>query len=222
MNGFLRRRSQWLLCVVVAATTIACATTGTTRTGERPVGTSGAVPATDSVPLTESRHEVPVGQQLDARLQQPLSSATAAVEDRFEATTIADLIQGESVLIPAGSLVRGIVQSVQPATRLNRTSQLTLRFDRITVRGREYPIRAMATDVYESGGLETEAPRIGTGAGVGGIIGGILGGVKGALAGILIGAGGTIAATEGTDVVLPAGTIVRIRFDSPLRLESAT
>ena len=32
---------------------------------------------------------------------------------------------------------------------------------------------------------------------------------------VLIGAGGTIAATEGTDVSLPAGTILRVRLDTP-------
>jgi len=55
--------------------------------------------------------------------------------------------------------------------------------------------------------------------GVGAIIGGILGGFKGALAGILIGGGGTIAATEGKDVELPPGTVLRVRLDSPLILD---
>jgi hypothetical protein len=41
---------------------------------------------------------------------------------------------------------------------------------------------------------------------------------KGALAGILSGGGGTIAATEGTDVELPAGTVLRVRMDAPLNL----
>ena len=59
---------------------------------------------------------------------------------------------------------------------------------------------------------------VGAGAGVGAIIGGILGGFKGALAGILIGGGGTIAATEGKDVELPAGTVLRVRLDSGLNL----
>ena len=58
--------------------------------------------------------------------------------------------------------------------------------------------------------------RIGTGAGVGAIIGGILGGFKGALAGILIGGGGTIAATEGKEVELPPGSVLRVRIDSPV------
>jgi hypothetical protein len=63
-----------------------------------------------------------------------------------------------------------------------------------------------------------EAARIGAGAGVGAIIGGILGGLKGALAGILIGGGGTIAATEGTDVDLAAGTVLRVRLDQPINV----
>ena len=45
-----------------------------------------------------------------------------------------------------------------------------------------------------------------------------MGGFKGALAGILIGGGGTVAATEGKDVDLPAGTVLRVRMDAPLDL----
>ena len=56
------------------------------------------------------------------------------------------------------------------------------------------------------------------GAGIGAIIGGILGGVKGAITGILIGGGGVIAATEGKDVELAAGTVLRVRFDSAVPL----
>jgi hypothetical protein len=36
--------------------------------------------------------------------------------------------------------------------------------------------------------------------------------------GAAIGAGGAIAATEGKNVDLPAGSIIRIRMDSPVRL----
>jgi hypothetical protein len=74
------------------------------------------------------------------------------------------------------------------------------------------------TQALESEGIRGEAGKIGAGAGVGAIIGGILGGFKGAMAGILIGGGGTIAATEGTDVELPAGTVLRLRVDTPLDL----
>ena len=164
-------------------------------------------------------NELPVGQELDVRLQTMLDSKTANVEDRFEATTVVDLTQDGRVLVPAGSRVRGVVSSVDRATRTDRTGELTLSFDQIVVDGKAYDIRANAVDALKSEGLKGEAGRIGAGAGVGAIVGGIIGGVKGALTGILIGAGGTIAATEGKDVELPAGTVLRIRLDTPVTLD---
>jgi outer membrane lipoprotein SlyB len=66
--------------------------------------------------------------------------------------------------------------------------------------------------------VHQDATRIGAGAVVGAIIGGLLGGGKGALLGVLVGGGGTIAATEGSDVDLPVGTVLRIRLDQPLEI----
>jgi hypothetical protein len=162
--------------------------------------------------------EVPAGQQLDARLETELSSATAQVEDRFRATTVVDLYQGNDVLIPAGSTLRGVVSSVDKATRTDRKGSMTLAFDQITIRGRNYPIRGTVEQALESEGIKGEAGKIGAGAGVGAILGGILGGAKGALLGILIGGGGTIAATPGKDVTLPAGTILRVKLDQPIQV----
>ena len=81
--------------------------------------------------------EVPAGQELDVRLESELSSATAQVEDRFRATTVVDLYQGNDVLIPAGSALRGVVSSVDRATRTDRKGSMTLAFDQITIRGRD-------------------------------------------------------------------------------------
>jgi TolA-binding protein len=162
------------------------------------------------------RGEIPAGQELDVRLDRELSSDTAQVEDRFTATTVADLYQGNDVLIPSGSTVRGVVSSVQKATRTQRKGSLTVAFDQITVRGRTYPIHGTVTQALESDGIKGEAAKIGAGSAVGAIIGGILGGAKGALLGVLIGGGGTIAATEGKDVTLPPDTILRVRLDEPV------
>ena len=158
---------------------------------------------------------IPVGKEIDAQLERELSSSNAQVEQRFTATTVADLYRGDEVLIPAGSVVRGVVSGVTNATRTQRRGSLTLAFDQITVRGRDYPMRGTVTEAIESEGIKGEAARIGAGAGVGAIIGGILGGAKGALLGVLIGGGGTVAATEGKDVTLPAGTVLRVRLDTP-------
>jgi hypothetical protein len=164
-------------------------------------------------------NEIPVSTEFDVRLQNSLSSKTSLPEDRFEATTMVDLPDERGrVLVPAGSTMRGMVTSVTKATRTERTGRLTVSFDRLTVDHHSYPIRATVTQALESEGIRGEAGRIGIGAGAGAILGAILGGAKGALAGILIGGGGTIAATEGKDVDLPAGTVLRVRFDEPLTL----
>lgn len=177
-------------------------TTRETGQSERPAAGSG---------LT-----VPVGYELDARLQEPLTSETAQVEDRFTATTMVDVMQNGRVLIPAGSVVRGFVSGVDKATRLERKGRLSLAFDQITINGKPYDLKATVTQALESEGVRGEVGKIGAGGAVGAIIGGILGGFKGALAGILIGAGGVVAATPGEDVRLPAGTVLRIRLDSPI------
>ncbi|HVH29075.1 MAG TPA: hypothetical protein VM818_20115 [Vicinamibacterales bacterium] len=163
--------------------------------------------------------DVPVGTEFDVRLQSALSSETAQVEDRFEATTLVDLTSGSRVIVPAGSVMRGIITSVKKAGRLERTGSLTVAFDRLTVGRQSYPIRATVTEAIESEGIKGEVGRIGAGAGVGAVIGAILGGAKGALAGILIGGGGTIAATEGKDVRLEPGTVLRVRMDTALNLD---
>jgi hypothetical protein len=167
----------------------------------------------------QNPNEIPVGTEFDVRLQTSLSSKTAQVEDRFEATTMVDLLDERGrVLVPSGSVMRGVVSSVNKATRMDRKGSLTVAFDQVSIRGRSYPMRGTVTQALESEGIKGEAAKIGAGAGVGAIIGGILGGAKGAIAGILIGGGGVIAATEGKDVHLPEGTVLRVRFDNAVPL----
>ena len=216
--------------IIALASVIACVGCGATTSGSS--GSTSApvyTPPTSNAPTTTANTTptevnsaqagvIPAGQELDVRLGTTLSSKTANVEQRFEATTVADLTQSGRVLIPAGSTVRGVVSAVDPADRLHRAGSLTLSFDELNVRGRSYPFRGMATNVFESGGIREEGGTAGVGAGAGAIVGGILGGVKGAILGAVIGAGGAIAATEGKDIELPAGSIIRIRFDSPLNV----
>jgi hypothetical protein len=186
---------------------------------DRPVGTTGTTGPREPAQVDNSRRgQIPVGQELDVRLQTPLSSATATPEQRFETTTVVDLMQGDAVLVPSGSTVRGVVSSVDKAGRVDRSGRLTLAFDQIKINGREYPIRAMATEVFESKGIREEAKTVGTAGAVGAIVGGIIGGVRGALIGAAVGSGGVIAATEGKDVELQPGTIIRIRLDQPVQV----
>jgi len=198
-------------------------TGASTSTVAPPPATSSSAPATLPPPPPDpvrasSTREIPAGTELDVRMSTALNSGTAKVEDRFEATTVVDLVVDGRVLVPAGAVARGVVSSVEPGTRTNRTSRLTVTFDQLTFGGRAYPIRGTVTQAIEGAGVKGELPRAGAGAAVGAIIGGIIGGVKGAVAGVLIGGGGTIAATEGKEVDLPQGTVLRVRIESPVPL----
>ena len=69
------------------------------------------------------------------------------------------------VLVPSGSTMRGVVSSVNKATRTDRKGALTVAFDRVTINGRAYPIRATVTQAIESEGIMGEKEKIGIGAG---------------------------------------------------------
>ena len=190
--------------------------TNNVRTGPGARARTGTGTGTGGVRLG-AEYEIPVGTELDVRLQQELSSDTAVVEDRFEATTVVDLYDNERLIVPAGSVMRGVVSEVDRASRTDRRGSLTVTFDQLTTNGRTYDIRASVTEALDAS-VAGEVGKIGAGAGIGAILGGILGGTKGAIAGILIGAGGTVLATEGNDVDLPVGTVMRVRFESPVRV----
>lgn len=172
-----------------------------------------AQPIVDDDPMKSAG--LPVGTEIDVRLQTPLNSETARVEQRFESTTIQDVRRGRDVVVPAGSIVRGFVSSVRAAGKIDRTGSLTLSFDELVTNGQSFKLRASVEKAIDPN-ISQDVTRIGAGAAVGAVLGGILGGGKGALLGVLIGGGGTIASTEGSDVDLPAGTVLRIRLDEPL------
>ncbi len=197
---------------------------GRDRVGDRPtdrstdrVGDRSTDRSNDRIGSTRAL-EIPSGTEVDVRLVTGLTSDTAKVEDRVEATTMIDLYRGNDLIVPAGSLLTGWVTSVDRASRTDRKGSMTLEFNRVRINNRTYTTKAYVTQALESDGIKGEAGRIGAGSAVGAIIGGILGGVKGAIAGILIGGGGVIAATEGKDVHLPEGTVLRVRFDSAVPL----
>ena len=183
--------------------------------------TSSSTARTTTSSTTGTNVEVPSGTEIDVRLTNTLNSGTSQVEDRFEGTTLVDVNINGRTVVPAGSVMRGVVTAVEPATRTNRTAKMTVSFDQVTVNGRAYPIRGTVTQAIQGEGIKGEAGKIATGAGVGAVLGGILGGVKGAILGTVIGGGGITAATEGKEVEVPQGSVLRVRLDSPVQIQTA-
>lgn len=160
---------------------------------------------------------IPEGTQLQVRLEEPLSSRTARMEDRVEATV--DLPVRDSsgrMLIPAGSRVVGTVTRVQRAQRPLRGGELEMAFDSIYLGSTRYDIRTRLVSVDDDLDRGGTAERAGIGAVLGGVLGGLLGGTKGALIGLVIGGTGGVVSSKGDDVDLPAGTILTLSLERPL------
>jgi hypothetical protein len=209
-------RSQATSATAYSNSTSSAPSTSTTRPAQQSAASRSNAP----VATSGATMEVPSGTEMDVRLTNALNSGTAQVEDRFEGTTLVDVNVNGRTLIPAGSVMRGIVSTVEPATRTNRTAKMTVSFDQVTVNGRAYAIRGTVTQAIQGEGIKGETGKIATGAGAGAILGGILGGVKGAVLGAVIGGGGITAATEGKEIDLAQGTVLRVRLDQPVSIQA--
>lgn len=193
-----------------------------TRTRTEPVERVEPVePVEPVVPAFVELH-VPAGAVLGVRLNTDLTSDTAEIEDRVEATVTRDVIAGGRVAIPAGTKVLGSVNEVTRGGRFRERARLGIRFHTLVLAGgaRE-PVRVDAIVREGDAPTRQSAAKIGGGAIGGAIIGGIMGGKRGAILGGAAGAGaGTAAVAAGGRSVaaITAGSPLSIRLDAPVNI----
>jgi hypothetical protein len=157
---------------------------------------------------------LPEGTEVTVRLEQPLSSRTARVEDRFDATVARPVYVDGRVVIPDGARVQGTVTEVQRAQRPARGGRLNLSFDRLYLDdGSTVDLSARLVQVREDIGSGGTVKQGAIGAAIGGILGKVLGGTKGAIMGVLLGGAGGAISSNGDDVELPEGTVFTLQLD---------
>jgi len=166
---------------------------------------------------------LPEGTEVSVRLMDTLTTETAQVGDRFVASLVEPATRLGALVLPAGARFHGVVELVDRAEGgTDRKARLVLAFERVEVDGRSLPLEATVIDA--SGDLETgigdEKEKVGIAAGLGTILGAVVGGKKGAVVGAVLGGAGAILATEGAEVLLEHGAILRIRLDREVRIES--
>jgi hypothetical protein len=160
---------------------------------------------------------VPAGARLTARLDTAVGSDISRVDDPVEATlTQAVIVDGLEVL-PAGSIVAGVVTTAAPSGKVSGRGSLALQFRTVAVpdQGERYDVSASFQRTAASTKGD-DARTIGIPAAGGAVLGAILGGKKGAAIGTAVGGGaGTavVLTTAGDEVTLPRGTIVSITLD---------
>lgn len=196
----------------------------------QPTGSQSQIPAPVDVPAEpQARVErepawreltIPADSVVGLQLESSLSSETARVEDRVDATVTREVRVDGHVAIPAGTQAIGTVVAVERGGKVRDRARLGIRFHTLILPD-STRLSVTTGAIYREGQSPTasSSAKIG-GAAIGGaIIGTILGGGKGAAIGGGIGAAGGTAATMAGQrhaVVLRAGTPLSIRTEEPI------
>jgi hypothetical protein len=157
--------------------------------------------------LLAAAQTIPAGTHITVRTSQELSSGSAKVGDRFDASLTHALVVGGKTLAKAGAPARGKVTSAKSSGRLHAPGQLSIRLTSVQVDSKMVPISTGSYHIEGKSHAKSNATKIGGGAAVGALIGGLAGGGKGAAIGA--GAGGAAgtgvaAATGKQEAVIPA------------------
>ena len=174
------------------------------------------------------------GTRIQATLNQPISTKTASVGDRFTLTVSVPVWVGSVAAIPAGSTIQGTVQQVERGGRLSGKAQLQLQYTTLTLPG-QTPVAFYGT----TGGVGEDAATVdqqegtvngqgagtvkhaATGAAIGAVLGGILGGgggiLRGGAAGAAVGTAGVLLSHD-RDLDLRQGEPVSVILSRPLEL----
>jgi hypothetical protein len=157
---------------------------------------------------------VPVGALIDLLLKEPLSSKVSKVDDRFETTSVLDVTHQSQVVIPAGAIARGFIGSLRASSRLNHQGEMTLSFYELQIGDQSLKLRATIVAVLDPT-RRPPAARAGAPVDLSDR------GATQALVGVVVSAAGSLLATNGGDVTLPPGAVLRVRIDRPIEIKGA-
>jgi hypothetical protein len=158
---------------------------------------------------------------LNVRTTSAISTNSAEANQQFEGSLSKPLMVGETIVVPVGTPVSGVIPQAKSAGRIKGEGTLTLALTSLTVKGKSYQIATEPWAQDAKGRGKRSAAMIGGGGAAGALIGGLAGGGKGAAIGALAGAGaGTAGATMTgkRDVAIPAESILVFKLSKPLTL----
>jgi hypothetical protein len=167
------------------------------------------------------RKTVPAGTTLELELSDTLGSDTSARGDTFQATITDPVLIDNMRVIPAGSVIEGVVADVQPAKKFSGNARIVLTFKALQLPS-GYRTALVATLVSEGEKTGKKSGAIIGGSAAGGaVLGKVIGGDSkdgaiGAIIGGAIGAG--VAASQDKEIQVPAGTYLILQTEEPLQI----
>jgi hypothetical protein len=168
---------------------------------------------------------IPAGTMLTIRVDQRISVKTSRAGDTFTGELVEPVLAGDnSVLLPKGALVGGVVDVSHRRGHFKGRSLLELRLTSLTMNGTQYPLTTQDLADSKRGKGRRSAAFIGGGTGLGMIVGGVASGGVGLLVGGLVGGGGGTALaglTGNRDIDIPAESIVHFKLADDLVAQQA-
>jgi hypothetical protein len=168
-----------------------------------------------------------IGTSMSLTLNQTLSTETNRVGDTFTAT-LQQAVRDASgaVVLPAGATIRGRLTQVEKSGHVGATGIIKLAFESVSFDGNSYPLDATVVRAnpqrQNRTTLQEQAGTVAAGAAAGAVLGRVLGrDTRSTLRGAAVGAAAGTAIAMGTadvDVVLPQGSEMVIRLESPITI----
>ena len=158
-------------------------------------------------------------------MSQTIDVKHAESGEPFSGTLAEPVVDGNTVVVPAGSGATGEVLVAHRRGRFKGQSVLALTLTRLDVNGTQYRIDTGSLARTKKGKGKRSAAFIGGGAGMGMLIGGLATGGVGLLVGGLAGGGaGALGAafTGNRDLSIPAESVVTFRLQDALTLAPVT
>lgn len=215
------RATSSMLSLLVGGLLIGCATVGSDTVDVADRGET-ARPSDDA----ELYQEIPAGTRMEVQLQQALGTEASEPGDQWTAVLASDVTDGDRVLLQRGAVVTGEVTEAGPVEVEGETHQiLAVEPRQLEVGGQSY---ALDAEVIEAVGEERRDLMTGENAAIlgGGTLAGTLLGeilLDDALLGAVLGAAGGTAiavARSDTQIELPAGTMLTLETQAPVRAET--
>jgi len=165
------------------------------------------------------------GTPLTIRIDQRISVKHSRAGDTFTGEIVDPVLANDnSVLVPKGALVGGVVDVSHRRGHFRGRSLLELRLTSLTMNGTEYPLTTRDLAESKKGKGRRSSALIGGGTGLGMVVGGVASGGVGLVVGGLVGGGvGTAVAglTGNRDLDIPAESIVRFKLADDLVVQLA-
>ncbi|HZD50364.1 MAG TPA: hypothetical protein VE178_16595 [Silvibacterium sp.] len=185
--------------------------------------------------IPSSPNDLPEGTNIRVKLTDRLSTRETSAGSPFQGEVVRDVYKGGSVIIPAGSTLKGRVISASQGRHLGPSATLRLRPDVVILPdGTAYHLygqvsgtEAPGTRTDSEGGIQPRPELVknavvyGAAAGTGAVVGAFAAGPVGALVGSAVGAGivtAHIFMQHPSAAVVPAGSIVTFSLTEPMGL----